>query len=148
MLLFCTKTVRLNLGLPSISSSSWLAVPIHDVPACRSLAGQYLTNGEIFSGEVVVAARSDSLSRASHQLPFDGCVPLGTMVSRRPCPDSAEVVGDSLLPGGDAGVTSMPARTVLSLTEVWILGVVREWLAAYENAQLMVARLCEEKLIC
>ena len=69
-------------------------------------------------------------------------------MSRRPCPDSAEVVGDSLLPGGDAGVTSMPARTVLSLTEVWILGVVREWLAAYENAQLMVARLCEEKLIC
>jgi hypothetical protein len=50
----------------------------------------------------------------------------------------------------------MPARAVLSLTEIWILGVVREWLAAYglspasdlENAQLMVARLCEEKLIC
>ena len=64
MLLFGTKTVRLNLGLPGISSSSWLTVPIHDVPACRSLAGQHLTNGEIFSGEVVVAAWSDSLKQS------------------------------------------------------------------------------------
>jgi hypothetical protein len=139
VLLFCTKTVRLTFGWPSISSSSWLAVTVQDVAGLQIAGGEYLINGETFSGEVVVAesiSLVESSRRTSHQLPLDGCVPWGTMVSSASVPQTGQKsLVTSFCGAATAGVTSAWASTVLSLmTEIWIVGVVRDWLAAYDFA--------------
>ena len=42
---FCTNTVRLMLGSPSISSNSWLAVTDHCVPYFKSVPANTLPKG-------------------------------------------------------------------------------------------------------
>jgi hypothetical protein len=124
--------------------------------------GEYLTNGETFNGEVVVAESIGLVGVVKENKPPTAVRWLRALGDDGEfgvrAPDRAEVVGDLLLSTATAGVTSASASTMLSLmTEIWIVGVERDWLAAYgfspgkqirKNAHLKVACLCEGKLIC
>jgi hypothetical protein len=108
-------------------------------PGCtglQSAGSEYLSNGETFSGEVVVAASVSLVGVVKENKPPTAVGWLRALGDDGEfgvrAPDRAEVVGDLLLRAATARVTSASASTVLSLmTEIWIVGVVHEWLAAY-----------------
>ena len=112
-------------------------------PGCAGLqiaGGEYLTNGETFSGEVVVAESISLVGIIQENKPPTAVGWLrafvGTMVSSASVPQTGQKsLVTSFCGAATAGVTSAWASTVLSLmTEIWIVGVVRDWLAAYDFA--------------
>jgi hypothetical protein len=107
MLPFCTKTVRLMLGVAQQFQQFVAGGNGRRRSGIQIADGEYLTNGETFSGEVVVAESVSLIGVVKQNNPptavgwFRALADDGQLGVR--APDRAEAVGDSLLQRRDAG---------------------------------------------
>jgi hypothetical protein len=159
MLPFCTKTVRLMLGVAQQFQQFVAGGNGRRRSGIQIADGEYLTNGETFSGEVVVAESVSLIGVVKQNNPptavgwFRALADDGQLGVR--APDRAEAVGDPLLQCRDAGcdIRVGPHGALVDDGDL-DSGVGLEWLGLSPGKQIRrtrsfkVACLCGGKLIC